>query len=129
MASFEAVLEAVDLDGWMEENADGTKTLTLEYGGEIKVGTGKELMLENVASLTLRRPKGREMDTLERGMGGKFMEAARNFAQSLVIEPKTLPSRFAGDLDAADMMRLIAVALTFLPRPSASRDGGTPPGL
>ncbi len=128
MAGFDDVLEAVDLDGCVEENPDGSKTLTFEYPAEIKVGNGKELVPENVDKVTLRRPKGSEIDLLERGMTGKFMAAARTFAQTLIVEPKGLPQRFAGDLDASDSLRLIAAALSFLPRPSASRDGGMPPG-
>jgi hypothetical protein len=128
MSVFDETLDGIDLENWVEDQADGSKRVTLEYPTEIKVNTGKGQTVERVESLVLRRPKGRELDILERA-GSAGVSACRKFAASMIVEPEGLAERHVGDLDAVDSLRVVSVALSFLPLPHASKAGETPQGL
>lgn len=125
------LMAGVDLDGYVTDNPDGSKTLTLDEPFDIQVsekGRGRET--QTVSELTFRRPKLAALDLIERARPGQQMLAARAYAFSLISDPAGLRARHIDDLDVDDGLRAVAVALGFLSklgRKANSEDGGTLP--
>lgn len=126
MAGLDALIDAVDLEDYLEVNPDGTKTLRLAYPFEIQVNAGRGAEAQTVETLRLRRPKAREIDMIENARPGGQSKAFRGFARALIAEPAAIPEKYVEDMDAEDSLRLLAVAASFFPK-LKSATGEAPP--
>jgi hypothetical protein len=124
MSAFDALIEGISVGEYITENPDGTKTLRLDSPFTMQLRDGNGLTDVSVDGLRLRPPKLREIDQLEAGPTTKFLPIARAFAAKLIVDPLPCPQKYIDDLEGGDGFRLLAVALGFLPKVAAPKDGG-----
>lgn len=109
----------LDLDTYLTENPDGTKTLKLEYPFAIgeKVGGG-DWQDRDVKELNFRRPKAGDLDLLEKITDKNVFAPTRVFVAALCgIAAETLRK----EMDAVDSFRALEVSMGFLPKPKKKK--------
>lgn len=116
MSGLDSLIDAVDLEDYLDVNPDGTKTLRLAYPFDIQVNAGRGAESVAVEALRLRRPKAREIDMLESARPGSQSKVLRAFARALIVEPSPLPEKYVEDMDAEDSLRLLAAGASFFPK-------------
>jgi len=118
-------VDEIDIDDFVEDGEHGSKVLRLEYPFSVTLKDGKETITENVEHLEFRRPRGIDMEKLDRMGEAASLKDIRGFVAGLVIEPKGISSQRIGDLDAFDMMRATKVCFGFFPKPRSVNTGSS----
>ena len=120
----DALLDGIDMEEWVEDGPNRTRTLRLDEAFEITINDGRGKQTVSVESLTFRRPRMRDLKHLK----GESIEDMGKFAAGLIIEPAGISQKHLDDLDYEDAMRVIAVAVGFFQVLVGSKTGETPPG-
>jgi hypothetical protein len=105
---FGAALDGISLDGWVDENPDGSKTLTLEHPPR----SGRKVNGRDAprSVITLNRPHGGALDCLDVARPG--MREMRQLCAAIAADGVT--EREIAGLDLADFLRLLKLATGFL---------------